>query len=73
MFDGSKLSEPTTVVIEGDQIGSDASDAIEIDGRGYTLLPGFIDAHVHVFNRDELQQMARAGITTALDSEYLRC
>ena len=70
VFDGFKLSESTTVVIEGDRIISDVSNAFEIDGHGCTLLPGLIDAHVHVFHRDELHQMARAGITTALDSEY---
>ena len=67
VFDGVKFSAPTTVIIEGDRIVSDDSDALEFDGGGGFLLPGLIDAHVHVSNLDELRQLVRAGVTTALD------
>lgn len=67
VFNGSQLSEPTTVAIEGGLIVSDVADAIEVDGEGGALLPGLIDAHVHCTKHDELRQMAKAGITTALD------
>lgn len=67
VFDGSQLSQPTTVIIEGDHIGTDTSGATEIDAKGGTLLPGLIDAHVHITKPEQLTQLSRAGVTTALD------
>jgi imidazolonepropionase-like amidohydrolase len=37
------------------------------DGQGRVLLPGLIDAHVHVQGEENLVQLASHGITTALD------
>ena len=67
VFDGDALSAPRTVVFDGSLIGEDATDAYGIEGKGMTLLPGLIDAHVHVHNVQHLEQLARAGVTTALD------
>ena len=67
VFDGHQLSEPCTVVIDGELIGSDPKGARMVDGSGMTLLPGLIDAHVHVRTRHQLDLLARAGVTTALD------
>ena len=67
VFDGVRISEPCTVVIDGVFIGTDATDAQELDGRGLILLPGLIDAHVHVRNVQELELLAQSGVTTALD------
>ncbi|MEE2058051.1 amidohydrolase family protein [Rhodococcus artemisiae] len=39
----------------------------DIDGGGATLLPGLIDAHIHLHGRDTLQQLAAFGVTTGLD------
>src|SRR5690606_36937634 len=43
------------------------ADAEIIDGNGMTLLPGFIDAHVHTFTPFMLQQALVFGVTTVLD------
>ena len=51
VFDGDRLLEPGTVV----------------DGRGGVLLPGLFDAHVHLLGPDDLDLLAHAGVTTALD------
>lgn len=67
VFDGAQLSPPTTVVIEGDSIGTDDSAANKIDGEGGVLLPGLIDAHVHLTKLEDLRRLAKAGITTAMD------
>jgi len=48
-------------------VGRDSAGARITDAGGATLLPGFIDAHVHLLNEDHLQQLADFGVTTALD------
>src|SRR6267143_2124038 len=41
--------------------------AAVIDGAGRTLLPGLIDAHVHIGHEETLEQAAALGVTTVLD------
>lgn len=57
VFDGSssQLSEPVNVLIKGNKIQeinskniSVSGNAVRIDGKGKTLMPGLIDAHVHL-------------------------
>ncbi|MEW2350264.1 amidohydrolase family protein [Streptomyces sp. NPDC006684] len=69
VFDGEKLLPPATVLVDGPLIGDPAGarGAREIDGGGGVLLPGLIDAHVHLSDTDTLRAFARYGITTALD------
>ena len=67
VFDGQSLTQPQTVVIEGEFIGEDAQGAHVIDGEGGVLLPGLIDAHIHLQTEDDLHAMAAYGITTGLD------
>ena len=69
VFDGEKLREPGTVVLDGSVISAsgDAQGAQEVDGRGGVLLPGLIDAHIHLADLATLHAFAGYGITTALD------
>ncbi|WP_378739881.1 amidohydrolase family protein [Nocardia brasiliensis] len=68
VFDGNGLTDPTTVVIDGAVLGTDPSGADDtIDGHGAVLLPGLIDAHVHLHGPESLDQLATHGVTTALD------
>ena len=67
VFDGQRVTEPTTVVVDGDVIGNDADGAVQYDGEGGVLMPGLIDAHIHLDTERELILMAQSGITTALD------
>ncbi|WP_020499832.1 amidohydrolase family protein [Sciscionella marina] len=70
VFDTEHLTEPTTVTIDGDVIGTPhggPGTADTIDGAGATLLPGLFDAHVHLNAPPELAALAGHGITTALD------
>jgi imidazolonepropionase-like amidohydrolase len=67
VFDGRELRGPTTVIIEGGMVGSDSAGQRVIDAGGATLLPGLIDAHVHLLEKRHLQQLAAFGVTTALD------
>lgn len=67
VFDGQRLSEPRTVVIDGSVIGGDPSGARQIDAAGAALLPGLIDAHVHLRGPQDLEALAAWGVTTGLD------
>jgi imidazolonepropionase-like amidohydrolase len=67
VFDGRRLLEPGTIVFEDGVIGGDPHGARVIDGHGGVLLPGLIDAHVHLHGPQTLEQLARFGVTTALD------
>lgn len=78
MFDGSRTLGPADVLVEGGRIAAVAqcgsggsSPASIVDGRGKTLLPGLIDAHVHTPAAPEwaeraLRQSLAAGVTTVL-------
>lgn len=68
VFDGNRLTDFRTVVIDGDVIGSSEAGPDEVvDGEGGVLMPGFIDAHVHLHHEGHLRQLAEHGVTTALD------
>jgi imidazolonepropionase-like amidohydrolase len=68
VFDGEVIDGPKTVVIDGALIGEGVEeDATVIDGTGCTLLPGLIDAHVHVSDEATLRKYGPYGITTVLD------
>src|ERR1700683_4626837 len=67
VFDGRRLVPGSTVVIEDALIGSDPAAARRVDGAGRVLLPGLIDAHVHVDSPQHLAALASYGVTTALD------
>lgn len=68
VFDGQSIGDPSTVVINGELIGSpDMIPTKTIDARGAILLPGLIDAHVHLKKPEDLARMAEYGVTTALD------
>ncbi|AHH18576.1 putative amidohydrolase [Nocardia nova SH22a] len=67
IFDGTVLRSPSTVVIDGDTIGADPGGARVIDCAAMILLPGLIDAHVHVEDLGNLTRLTDFGVTTALD------
>lgn len=70
VFEGNELSELKTIVIEDGLISSHTSGETVVDGNGGTLLPGFIDSHIHLseeIGEEELERMAELGITTVLD------
>ncbi|RKL38703.1 hypothetical protein BFJ70_g6338 [Fusarium oxysporum] len=66
VFHGEQLTAPTSVVIDGGVIVSDATGAQKIDGANGVLIPGLIDSHVHLEGERHLQRMADWGVTTAL-------
>lgn len=72
VFDGEQLTAPKTILIDGELISDDVTQPDEeIDGNGAVLLPGLIDAHVHLSSKEELQKLCQAGVTTALNMGFL--
>ncbi|MEV6442936.1 amidohydrolase family protein [Amycolatopsis sp. NPDC051716] len=72
VFDGEKTLGVQTVVLDGRkirQVGGEVPDGAEVvDGRGATLLPGLIDAHVHS-SPGSLALALRFGVTTELEMQ----
>lgn len=72
VFDGESVIDTATVVVREGRIAAVARDAAApgglpvVDGAGRTLIPGFIDAHVHAFGTAQ-RDMPRFGVTTGLD------
>jgi len=72
VFDGTQVVPEEDVLIEGGRI-KDAGPSLAvgnakvIDGTGKTLLPGLIDAHVHVHSKETLEHALIFGVTTELD------
>ena len=77
VFDGERVLERQTLVVGDGRItavngsGVALPPGVEtIDGTGRTLLPGLIDAHVHlpIFGAEQaLQQTLAFGVTTAIN------
>lgn len=71
VFDGHRILDPATVVIDGALIGDDQAGAREVDGGGAVLLPGLIDTHVHITGPDSLENLAAHGVTTGLSMGFV--
>lgn len=79
IFDGKNTIENGAVLVEDGKIKQVSSDTIQFSGTtiarlGHTLLPGFIDCHIHADsgNRTALPQSLSFGVTTVCDmhNEY---
>ena len=66
LFDGAELRSGRHDVVLSDGVVVSVEPARSGAGRGGTLLPGFIDSHVHIGFHDATT-LARGGVTTALD------
>lgn len=72
VFDGIEMLGQKNVVFQNGKIlciSNDVPiDAAIIDGKGCTLLPGLIDAHVHT-SEDSLRDALLFGVTTELEMQ----
>lgn len=72
VFDGEAVLPSATVLIAGDKVTAVGAERVPvgaeiIDGAGKTLLPGLIDAHVHIWDESGLRQAAVFGVTVLVD------
>ena len=67
VFDGRTVSAPSSVTIENGVIGFSPLGTQSVDAKGAILLPGLIDAHMHLSDITTLRQLTGYGVTTALD------
>ncbi len=73
VFDGTRLRRGQDVLVKGGLIAAIGrhlavpSSVTRVEGSGRTLLPGLIDAHVHVMKADDLRSALTFGVTTELD------
>ncbi|MBI4660226.1 MAG: amidohydrolase family protein [Verrucomicrobia bacterium] len=73
VFDGSRVLEGRSVIVRDGKIATVArqakipQNADVTGGTGRTLLPGFIDAHVHLAADPNLKRPLIFGVTTVLD------
>lgn len=69
VFDGVQMASFKRVVISGGMIvpDEDTDGATTEDGNGAYLVPGFFDAHAHVYGEAAITAMRDYGVTTALD------
>lgn len=71
VFDGERMQAPRHVLTDGGKIvdanfhGKLPAGAQVISGKGRTLLPGLIDAHVHAYQHLDLPLLF--GVTTQID------
>ncbi len=72
VFDGAAWIDDA-VLVAGDRIVAVGRDlavpaaATRVEGAGQSLLPGLIDAHVHVQNQGDPKQALAFGVTTEID------
>lgn len=74
VFDGDRLLDGHhDVTVDGSVLAAvepssgTPTTGSTVNGRGATLLPGLIDAHVHLRGTGDLATLRRWGVTTALD------
>ncbi len=67
VFDGNALTDERTVVIENGVISEATTAERTVNGQHGTLLPGFIDSHVHLLSLAQLEHGTQWGVTTMLD------
>ncbi|KRE94186.1 imidazolonepropionase [Nocardioides sp. Soil774] len=72
VFDGERSLGSLDVIVSGGviaSIGGDPPSGVDVvDGRGCTLVPGLIDAHVHT-SPEALRLALRFGVTTELEMQ----
>jgi imidazolonepropionase-like amidohydrolase len=74
LFDGDSVIPSATVLVQENKVKEiiiDRTTEFEgnnvIDGRGKTIIPGLINAHVHAWRKEHSKESVKAGVLTMLD------
>lgn len=68
VFNGQTITSPQTIILDGEYISDgEIADAKVVDCEGGILIPGLIDAHIHLHTEDDLKELTASGVTTGLD------
>lgn len=67
VFDGKELWEDSTVVLKDGVITEETSLKKSQNNSDYFLMPGLIDAHVHLTKPYQMELLVENGVTTACD------
>ena len=79
VFDGYKIGQPQSVYIEGEHISHPFAPCLAtktIDAEDRVLIPGLVDAHIHVPDVAGLENLTAHGVTTAFNMacyNYTQC
>ncbi|KAI0505873.1 hypothetical protein F5B22DRAFT_660910 [Xylaria bambusicola] len=77
VFDGQGFTAPQSVIFANGHITADAKDIkTTVNGNGKFLIPGLIDAHVHVHDIAGLVDITSYGVTTLFNmacTDYTAC
>ncbi len=65
LFDGVNLTNNVTVIIDEEKIIS--IEKSDINNSNYFMMPCLIDAHTHMININQVNQMISHGINTTFD------
>ena len=65
LFDGEKVIESASVVVENSTIMT-INKNVSIDSD-YLLMPGLIDAHIHLGTQEQIRTMLQSGVSAACD------
>ena len=68
VFDGTEIKGVASISIENGKISKEIIfDKDENTDSNYFLMPGLIDAHTHITNEKQIEQMINNGVTTTYD------
>lgn len=68
VFDGTQIKGNATISIKNGRLSDEIIfNQNESDNSKFFLMPGLIDAHTHISNEKQIEQMIKNGVTTAYD------
>ena len=68
VFDGTEIKGTANVSIKDGKLSDEIIfNQVESDSSKFFLMPGLIDAHTHITNENQIEQMIKNGVTSAYD------
>ena len=67
VFDGTQVKGTASISIENGKVSNEIIFNQDKTDSKYFLMPGLIDAHTHITNEKQIEQMINNGVTTVYD------